>query len=114
MSVSLTFRIFVLEQLGRAVPNIRARNMFGGVGVYAGDDFFALMDDDLVYFKVGDSNRAMFVDRGMGPFQPAGPGGEVMQYYQVPEDILEDIDQLRAWSEASVSVARSRKSRKRK
>lgn len=114
MSVSPSFRTFVIEQLSRVRKDIRARGMFGGVGVYAGEHFFALMDDDLVYFKVDDSNRPAFETRGMGPFMPAGEGGEVMQYYQVPEEILEDIDELGTWMEQAIAVARRKKSGGRK
>ncbi|MEO8295158.1 MAG: TfoX/Sxy family protein [Gemmatimonadota bacterium] len=114
MSVSPSFRAFVLEQLERVVPDIRARSMFGGVGLYAGDLFFAVVDDDTIYFKVDDTNRGMFEHHGMEPFQPGGPGGEVMQYYQVPEAVLEDVDELRVWIESAVAVARSRKKRPRK
>ena len=53
MSVNDGFRTFVLEQLARTTPGLRARNMFGGVGLYAGDLFFALMDDDVLYFQSG-------------------------------------------------------------
>jgi DNA transformation protein len=109
MSVSDSFRAFALEQLQRTVPDVRARSMFGGVGVYAGDLFFGLMDDDILYFKVDDSNRGRFEERGMGPFRPYGDGGEVMQYYEVPADVLEDVDLLASWVEASVAVARKAK-----
>jgi DNA transformation protein len=109
MSVSDSFRAFALEQLQRTIPDVRARSMFGGVGVYAGDLFFALMDDDILYFKVDDSNRGRFEERGMGPFRPYGDGGEVMQYYEVPADVLEDVDLLASWVEASVAVARKAK-----
>jgi DNA transformation protein len=50
-------RDFVVEQLGRVVPQIRSRAMFGGFGIYAGADFFALIANDVLYFKVDDSNR---------------------------------------------------------
>lgn len=106
MAVSDGFRHFVLEQLRRTVPDLRARAMFGGVGVYAGDLFFALMDDDVLYFKTDDSNRSSFQARGMGPFRPSGESGEVMQYYEVPADVLEDAEMLGEWVEASVEVAR--------
>jgi DNA transformation protein len=109
MSVSDGFRAFALEQLQRTVPDIRARSMFGGVGIYAGDLFFALMDDDVLYFKVGGSNRGLFEARGMGPFRPSGEGGEVMQYYEVPVDVLEDVEALASWVEASLAVARQAK-----
>jgi DNA transformation protein len=109
MSVSNSFRAFALEQLQRTIPDVRARSMFGGVGVYAGDLFFALMDDDTLYFKVDDSNRGLFEARRMGPFRPFGDGGEVMQYYEVPADVLEDVELLASWVGASVDVARQAK-----
>ena len=115
MSVSYGFRTFALEQLQRTVPDVRARSMFGGVGVYAGELFFGLMDDDILYFKVDDSNRGRFEERGMGPFRPYGDGGEVMQYYEVPADVLEDVELLASWVEASVAVARkARRGRSRR
>jgi DNA transformation protein and related proteins len=64
--------------------------MFGGVGIYGGELFFALIDDDTLYFKVDESTRPEFEARGMGPFQPYGEEGETMGYYRVPEDLLED------------------------
>lgn len=109
MSVSPSFRAFVLEQLARATPGIRARSMFGGVGVYAADVFFALLDDDTLYFKVDDATRPQFEERGMAPFRPYGDDGEVMQYYEVPADALEDPEELGAWVEAALAVARRAK-----
>lgn len=87
--------------------------MFGGVGIYAGSFFFALIADDVVYFKVDDANRADFEARGMGPFRPYGETGEVMQYYEVPPDLLEEPEQLRAWAEKAVAVARRKKAKRK-
>ena len=111
MSVNPSFRTYVLEQLARATTSVRGRAMFGGVGIYSGDFFFALIDEDTVYFKVDDTNRADFEARGMGPFRPMGPDGEVMQYYAVPEELLEDPDALRPWVDRAVAVARRKKGR---
>src|SRR5256885_8549648 len=102
MSVSPTFRSFVVEQLQRVGPGVRARSMFGGVGIYAADLFFALLDDDTLYFKADDVTRPQFEDRGMEPFRPYGEDGEVMQYYEVPADVLEDPEGLKAWAEAAI------------
>jgi DNA transformation protein len=109
MSVSPSFRSFVLEQLARTTPGIRARSMFGGVGIYAAELFFALLDDDTLYFKVDDTTRPQFEERGMAPFRPYGEDGEVMGYYEVPEDVLEDTEELGAWVEAAITVARRAK-----
>src|SRR5260370_19828626 len=89
MPVSASFRTFVIEQLSRVVPRVRARSMFGGVGIYAGTVFFALIADDTLYFKVNDSNRADFVSRGMGPFRPYGGGRETKQCFDGPPELLE-------------------------
>jgi len=113
MAVTPTFRTFVLEQLQRTAPQIRARSMFGGVGIYAGDLFFALVDDDTLYFKVDESTLGAFEERGMGPFRPYGEEGEGMHYYEVPADLLEDAEALRPWVEAAVGVARRAKGRRK-
>jgi TfoX/Sxy family transcriptional regulator of competence genes len=47
----------------------------------------------------------------MGPFQPYGEHGEVMQYYRVPEDLLEDTEMLGQWADKAVLVARKAKRR---
>jgi DNA transformation protein len=111
MSVSPSFKTFVVDQLSRGVPGIRSRSMFGGVGIYSGDLFFALLADDTLYFKVDDSNRSDFEARGSTPFRPYGDGGETMQYYRVPEDLLEDVEEIRVWAEKAVIVARRAKTK---
>jgi len=111
MAVSPSFRTFVLDQLCRVVPQIRARSMFGGVGIYAGELFFALIAGDTLYFKVDDSNRPDFQKLGMGPFLPYGDERETMQYYQVPADLLDDPDALRPWAEKSIAVAAQKSKR---
>jgi DNA transformation protein len=114
MSVSESYRTFVLDQLGRVIERVRIKSMFGGAGVYAGEFFFALIDDDVLYLKVDDTNRPDFVARLMGPFSPFGEGGEVMQYYQLPEELLEDPDELKPWVEKAILVAANKKKRKSK
>src|SRR3954462_10623722 len=111
MGVTPSLRSFVLEQLGRTTPGIRGRSMFGGIGVYAADLFFALIVDDALYFKVDGQTRPEFEQRGMRPFQPYGEEGEVMQYYEVPPDVLEDPEVLRHWVEAAIAVARRARAR---
>jgi DNA transformation protein len=112
MPVSDSFRTFVVEQLGRVTDRVRTKSMFGGVGVYSGDFFFALIDDDVLYLKVDDTNRPDFVARKMKPFAPFGEGGEVMQYYRLPGELLDDVDELKSWVEKAIAVARNKKKKK--
>ena len=115
MSVSPSFRTFVLDQLGRVAKQVRAKNMFGGVGIYAGELFFALIDDDILYFKVDDVTRPDFEARGMKAFSPYGEGGEVMQYYRVPDELLDEHEALAPWVNNAIAVAeRARKKRTRR
>jgi DNA transformation protein len=114
MPVSASFRTFVADQLSRVIPRIRTRSMFGGVGIYAGERFFALMANDTLYFKVDDSNRPDFEARGMGPFLPFGDERDKMQYYEVPADLLDDPEALRPWAEKSIAVATMKTKRARK
>jgi DNA transformation protein len=114
MSISDSYRTFVLDQLGRTTERVRMKSMFGGAGVYAGELFFAIVSDDVLYFKVDNTNRPDFEARGMQPFRPFGEGGEVMQYYQLPEELLEDPDELKPWVEKAILVAANKKKKKSK
>jgi DNA transformation protein and related proteins len=111
MPVSADFRAYVLEQMERVLP-VSARSMFGGVGIYSGGLFFALIADDVVYLKVDDTNRHDFERAGMGPFQPYGPGTAPMGYYELPGDHLEQPDALRPWLEKSLAVASARRKKR--
>lgn len=107
MAVTPGYRTFVLEQLEQT-SSITAKDMFGGVGLYAGEYFFALIAEDRLYFKVDNSNRPDFESAGMEPFRPYGDE-RTMQYYEVPIDILEDVDTLKQWAEKAIAVARRAK-----
>lgn len=111
MAVSPEFRAYVLEQLDRVTP-VTSRAMFGGVGIYSGGLFFALMSDEAVYFKTDDSNRADFERAGMGPFRPFGEASPPMRYHELPGELLESPDALRPWVEKALAVARSARKRK--
>jgi DNA transformation protein len=106
MPVSAGFRTFVLEQLEQTTRDLHARAMFGGVGIYAGDVFFALIANDILYFKVDDKTRPNYTVLGMKPFRPYGEDGEEMKYFEVPVSVLEDADALRPWVADAVAVAR--------
>jgi DNA transformation protein len=101
------FRDWVLEQLRSAGP-VTARSMFGGFGLYMDGIFFALIANDVLYFKVDDSNRPDFEAAGSGPFRPY-EDERTMQYFEVPADVLEDGSALTTWSLRAVDVARRAK-----
>lgn len=113
MGVTPGFADFVVEQLD-GCGAITTKRMFGGVGIYAGDVFFALLDNDILYLKVDDSNREDFTRAGGKPFRPFGDDRDKMQYYSVPVSVLEDADALCAWGRKAIAVAIAAKGRKKK
>jgi DNA transformation protein len=104
MPVSDEYLTYVVEQLA-CVGQVLPRRMFGGAGLYCDGLFFGLVADDVLYFKVDDSNRADYEAAGMGPFQPYPDKRSVMQYYEVPVDVLENPQTLREWAVKALSVA---------
>jgi len=106
MAVSDSYKVYVLEQL-QVVGPVVAKAMFGGVGLYREGMFFGLIDDDTVYLKVDDSNRAEFQRAGSRPFQPYGDDSYPMKYYELPADVLEDRSTLCEWVLKAVAVARN-------
>ncbi len=87
--------------------------MFGGIGIYAGDLFFALADDGRLYFKVDPSNQEDFESAGMGPFIP-WDGANPMGYWELPPGVLDNPAKLQVWVDKAVHVAdRKKKPRKK-
>lgn len=95
----------ILSPLG----NIKARKMFGGYGIYKDGVFFALIIEDVLYFKVGDANRPIYEASHSKPFSYIRPDGKsvAMSYWEVPDDVLENHHKLAQWVEESVAVARA-------
>lgn len=87
--------------------DIRVKKMFGGAGVYCDDLFFAIMDDEAIWFKVDDDTRAEFESRGLEPFvfeMKDGSSG-TMSYYNAPDDIYDDEDELKRWTTMALDAA---------
>jgi DNA transformation protein len=114
MAVSDDFRDFVLEQLAPA-GHIVPRAMFGGVGLYLDGHFFALIDDDTLYFKADGSSRARYERAGSKPFCPfPGRPDRALGYWQVPAEVLEDPEELAAWAREAMGVALAKRGRRRR
>jgi len=112
MAVSDDFREFVLEQLASA-GSVTPRAMFGGVGLYLDGLFFALIDDDTLYFKADDVTSARYQRAGSKPFCPyPGEPDKAMGYWEVPAEVLEEPDELAAWAREAMAVALEKKKRR--
>ena len=103
-----SFKEFVLDQLG-PLPELRAKAMFGGYGLYQADRFFAILMDGRLYFKTDEQTRAAYVERGMGPFTyEKARRTMTMNYFEVPPEVLENREQLAAWANHAIHAAAAR------
>lgn len=92
-----------LAPLGTVV----ARRMFGGVGLYYNDLFFAIHYKNRLYFKVDDGNRGDYEAAGMRPFKPFEDKPTTMKYYEVPARVQESPKELQAWARKAILAARA-------
>ena len=105
MAVSSEYLDYVHDQLS-GLGGVTSRRMFGGAGLYCDEFFFALIDNDTLYLRVNDANRADFATRGMGQFRPYPDSPQLsMSYYETPADVLEDAAALVAWARRSMAAA---------
>ena len=100
-----SFKEFVLDQLG-ALPELRARAMFGAHGLYSGEKFFGILDEGRLFFKTDAASAADYTSRGMGAFTYESKGKRMtMAYHEVPPDVLENAPELTSWARRAIRLA---------
>ena len=100
-----SFKEFVLDQLS-ALPDVRARAMFGAHGLYQGESFFGILDEGRLFFKTDAQSQADYTARGMPPFTYESKGRVMtMSYHEVPPDVLENREELVAWAHRAIQIA---------
>ncbi len=104
-----SFKEFVLDQLS-ALPDVRAKAMFGGHGLYSGEHFFGILDEGRLFFKTDDASEIEYKSRGMGPFTYEMKGKVMtMAYHEVPPDVLEQPQELTVWAQKAITIAAAKK-----
>jgi DNA transformation protein len=94
---------YVLEQLGELGP-VTSKAMFGGHGLYLGDQFFGIVHRDALYFKTDASSRAEYEARGCQPFRP-NERQTLKSYWEVPAEVIEDRESAVEWARDAVACA---------
>ena len=106
MAFSKEFSDFIVEQLEPIGP-VQVKRMFGGAGLYLDGTIFAILADDVLYFKVNEANEADFIAEGMAVFDPFGdPKRQIRSYRECPPRLLEDPDELGQWARTAWQVGR--------
>lgn len=107
MTATPEFLEHLRDMLGGFGP-FAIRRMFGGAGLFRDGVMFALITDDVLYFKADEVSRAAFAAAGSSPFVYGRKGrdGVVMSYWRAPEDDMDDADGLAAWAAKGWEAAR--------
>jgi DNA transformation protein len=91
-----SFLDFALEQLA-ALDGLRCKRMFGGHGLYCGEQFFGIVFDGRLYFKTHPETLPEYMEHHAAVFAPAEK--QILKNYrEVPVDILEDSERLPLWA----------------
>lgn len=93
---------------------VSLRRMFGGEGIYAGEQIIGLVVDDRIYLKTTDSNRADFLAEHCKPFTfRRGKEITATSYYAVPDRLLDDPEEFAVWAHKAQSAALAPKKRRK-
>ena len=110
MTVSDDYLQFIMDQLEK-LGAVRIQKAFAQSVIFCGQVPFAYVIDDVLYFKVDESNKPDYDAAGVTAWVTSGKNG-VLRSYEVPVDVLEDREVLMLWAEKSIAVAKRRTARK--
>ena len=113
MAASAEYTEYVLELLSPIGP-VTVGRFFGGSGLSRASVQFAMIMDNSLYFVVDDTTRAGYEAAGMQSFSYETKKGrvQVRRYFELPEEVLSDPDELRVWAQESLRVASKKKTKK--
>lgn len=105
MRVKSSLASYVAEQLA-PLGRISSRAIFGGVGVFIDDRLLAIVMGEKLYLHTDKSNLDDYVSRGMQQFKPYPNAFDLTtDHHEVPQDVVNDADQLKVWGERALNAA---------
>jgi len=104
MAVNESFLEFVREKLSE-LEGLNIRKMFGGAGVFMDGKMFGIIHEASFFLKADEDLGRDFMEMGMDRFQPYKDRKMKMPYFEVPEEILEDNEELASWARRSIEIA---------
>ena len=86
---------------------IVVRRMFGGEGLFRDGLMFAIVHEEKLYFKTSEESRKAFIAEGVGPlfFKFKNAEGVLTSYYELPDRLYDDPDELAEWARTAFAVA---------
>lgn len=85
-------------ELLASAGQVRARRMFGGLGLFDVHGMIALVVADRLYLKLDPAAVPAFAAAGSEPFRYRRQGKWVaLGYWSAPDDALDDSESMRPW-----------------
>ena len=78
--------------------------MLGGVVIYQEELAFGMIENNVVYLKVDDTNRDSYLKEGSVQLKPFKNNATVLSFYNVPPSIFEDSKEFIIWAKESLEI----------
>lgn len=105
MRVKSNLAAYVTEQLA-FLGRITNRAIFGGIGIFIDERLLGIVINDCLYLHTDKSNLDDYVSRGMEQFKPYPNAFDLTtDHHRVPEQIIENAEELKRWGERSLVAA---------
>jgi DNA transformation protein len=90
----------------QSIGPVAAKRLFGGYGLFLEGNMFALVADNTLYFKADDKSEHEFLAKDLPRFSYQRGGKTCyLNYYQAPEEALENRDELGFWANKAYAAA---------
>lgn len=104
MTVSSNFLLSAVESMSQVAP-VSYRRIFNGYGIYHQGVQFAIVIHDHLYFRADDYSRSLYIAKRMTAFLPSTIETGESNFFQVPEEVLSQPDELIFWMRIAVEAA---------
>lgn len=112
MAVSESYKQYIDDQLN-GLEGLYSKKMFGGVGYFIDGVIFGLIAGEVFRLKADESTIPRYSNFGMSGYEIPGKN-MTMPYFQVPDKIIEDKDELKKWSLEALEISIQSKKTKKK
>ena len=95
------------NDLFAAFGKIVVRRMFGAEGLFRDGLMFGIVQEERLYFKTSEESRRAFIAEGTGPlfYKFKKAEGILTSYYELPDRLYDDPDELAEWARAAFGAA---------
>jgi len=112
----MTSNLDRFDDLFASFGRIAVRRMFGAEGLFRDGLMFGIVYHERIYFKTSEESRQDFIAEGTGPlyYEFKNAEGVLTSYYELPDRLYDDPDELAEWARVAFTVAKRAPAAKKK